>query len=192
MKSTSRERRARYQPVRLPLAVAIALACLPAAHAQQQSGQTGQDQATQPSTTDTKKDNQSPSLGEVVVTAQKRRENMQKVPISIQVLGQQKLEELHVNKFEDYAKLLPSVSFQNDGPGFNKPYMRGVVSGGPDARMVGSGGDPGDPVDTPCRCRSRRSTTANRRSPRSRTVVTPAARWAASARLTTASICWSE
>ncbi|MBS0226903.1 MAG: TonB-dependent receptor [Proteobacteria bacterium] len=76
-----------------------------------------------------KKGNETPSLGEVVVTAQKRQENMQKVPISIQVLGQQKLEELHVNKFEDYAKLLPSVSFQNDGPGFNKPYMRGVVSG---------------------------------------------------------------
>ncbi|MGG6462466.1 TonB-dependent receptor [Solilutibacter silvestris] len=123
MKSTSRERRARYQPVRLPLAVAIALACLPAAHAQQA------EQSTQPSTSSEKKKSDSPSLGEVVVTAQKRRENMQKVPISIQVLGQQKLEELHVNKFEDYAKLIPSISFQNDGPGFNKPYMRGVVSG---------------------------------------------------------------
>ena len=122
MKPSSRDSRSRYKLVRLPLAVAIAFACLPAAHAQQ----AGQDQDAQ---SPAKVEKNAPSLGEVVVTAQKRSENMQKVPISIQVLGQQKLEELHVNKFEDYAKLLPSVSFDNSGPGFNRPYMRGVVSG---------------------------------------------------------------
>src|SRR6202050_2166219 len=70
------------------------------------------------------------TLEEVVVTAQKRTENLQDVPISIQVLGTAKLEELHVTDFDDYVKYLPSVSFQTDGPGFEHTYIRGVVSGG--------------------------------------------------------------
>ena len=69
-------------------------------------------------------------LEEIVVTAQKRSENLQNVPISIQAFGTRKLEELNVNNFEDYAKLLPSLTFQSLGPGFTRNYFRGVVSGG--------------------------------------------------------------
>lgn len=66
---------------------------------------------------------------EVVVTAQKRSENLQDVPISIQALGAAKLEEHQVASFDDYAKLLPSVSFQSFGPGQSQIYFRGVSSG---------------------------------------------------------------
>jgi len=69
-------------------------------------------------------------LAEVVVTAQKRSENLQDVPISIQALGTQKLEEMNVANFDDYVKMLPSVSFQSAGPSFEHTYMRGVASGG--------------------------------------------------------------
>jgi outer membrane receptor protein involved in Fe transport len=76
-------------------------------------------------------------LEEIIVTAQKRSEDLQKVPMSIQALSTQKLEENHVSSFQDYAKLLPSVSFQDGaagggsgGPGFARVYMRGVSSGG--------------------------------------------------------------
>jgi iron complex outermembrane recepter protein len=70
-------------------------------------------------------------LEEIVVTAQKRSENLQDVPVSIQALSTAKLEELHVTSFDDYAKFLPSVSFLGDatgGPGFEHVYMRGVSS----------------------------------------------------------------
>jgi iron complex outermembrane recepter protein len=70
------------------------------------------------------------TLDEVVVTAQKRTENLQDVPISIQAMGTKKLEELNVKNFDDYAKYLPSLSFQTAGPSFEHSYMRGVVSGG--------------------------------------------------------------
>jgi iron complex outermembrane recepter protein len=70
------------------------------------------------------------TLEEVVVTAQKRTENLQDVAISIQALSTVKLEELRITDFDDYAKFLPSVSFQSAGPGFEHVYMRGVVSGG--------------------------------------------------------------
>ena len=69
-------------------------------------------------------------LEEVVVTAQRRAEDLQKVPISLQVLGGEKLEELQVNSFDDYAKFLPSVSYQSLGPGQAQLYFRGIASGG--------------------------------------------------------------
>lgn len=66
---------------------------------------------------------------EIIVTAQKREENLQKVPLSIQAIGTEKLDQLQVAEFQDYVKFLPSVSFQSGGPGFAKVYFRGVASG---------------------------------------------------------------
>jgi outer membrane receptor protein involved in Fe transport len=68
-------------------------------------------------------------LEEIIVTAQKRVEDVQKVPISIQVLGGEKLEQLQVSNFIDYAKFLPSVSFQTVGPGQSQLYFRGISAG---------------------------------------------------------------
>ena len=70
------------------------------------------------------------ALDEVVVTAQKRSENLQDVPISVLALGGEKLEELHVAGLTDFMQFLPSVSFNTSGPGFGQIYMRGVASGG--------------------------------------------------------------
>jgi outer membrane receptor protein involved in Fe transport len=70
------------------------------------------------------------TVDEVIITAQKREENLQDVPVSIQALGGQKLEELQVSDFGDFVKFLPSVSTQASGPGFGSVYMRGVASGG--------------------------------------------------------------
>lgn len=71
-------------------------------------------------------------LEEVVVTAQKRAENLQDVPISIEALGNEKLEQMNVQSFEDYVKLLPSVTMQSSGSGagYSAVYMRGIVTGG--------------------------------------------------------------
>ena len=68
-------------------------------------------------------------LEEVVVSAQKRTESLQDVPLSIQAIGQEQLKELKVDDFGDYVKFLPNVSYQSYGPGFSRPYMRGVASG---------------------------------------------------------------
>jgi iron complex outermembrane receptor protein len=68
-------------------------------------------------------------LDEVVVSALKRDESLQDVPLSIQAIGQQQLTNLKVETFDDYVKYLPNVAFQSSGPGFARPYMRGVASG---------------------------------------------------------------
>jgi len=76
------------------------------------------------------------TLEEVVVTAQKRTENLQDVPISIEVLDNTRLEQLHVVSLDDYVKYSPSVAYSrsegqggNGQPGTSHIYMRGVVSG---------------------------------------------------------------
>ncbi len=67
---------------------------------------------------------------EIVVTAQKRSESLQNVPISIQALGTAKLEQLNIANFDDFTKQLPSVSFQSSQPGVTTVYIRGAASGG--------------------------------------------------------------
>ena len=68
-------------------------------------------------------------LEQVIVTAQKRQENLQEVPLSITALGTAKLEELHITDFADYARFLPSLSYTSLGPGFSRVFFRGVSSG---------------------------------------------------------------
>lgn len=72
-----------------------------------------------------------PSLGEIIVTAQKRSENQQKVPMSIQVLDTVKLKQLNIQQFQDYVKFMPSVTFQPNGQGPNNSqiFMRGISNG---------------------------------------------------------------
>lgn len=73
-------------------------------------------------------DDEAPST-EIIVTAQRRSESLQKVPVSIQALGEVALENRNVANFDDYAKLLPSVGYQSFGPGQSSLSFRGINSG---------------------------------------------------------------
>ncbi|WP_438827091.1 TonB-dependent receptor [Sphingomonas bacterium] len=76
-------------------------------------------------------------LGDIVVTATRKAESIQQVPISIQALGAQKMEERQVKGLTDVAALLPSVSFAGLGPGRTTPYFRGIVPAGGNYASVG-------------------------------------------------------
>lgn len=67
---------------------------------------------------------------DIIVTAQKRDENIQDVAISIQAIGTRRLDQLNITNFNDYTQLLPSVAYQTSQPGLTTVYMRGVASGG--------------------------------------------------------------
>jgi iron complex outermembrane receptor protein len=69
------------------------------------------------------------TLEEVVVTARKRTENLQDVPISIDVFTSKDLQNLAISQFEDYATRTPSISFVSAGPGTQTFVMRGVSDG---------------------------------------------------------------
>jgi len=68
---------------------------------------------------------------EIIVTAQKRSQNLQDVPVSLQVLDTRKLDQLQVRNFEDYVKYLPSVSITGANPGANATVVvRGIATDG--------------------------------------------------------------
>ena len=69
------------------------------------------------------------TLGEIIVTARKREENLQDVPLSVNVYSKKDLENLAISQFEDYATLTPSMSFVSAGPGTQTLVMRGVSDG---------------------------------------------------------------
>jgi outer membrane receptor protein involved in Fe transport len=69
------------------------------------------------------------ALEEVVVTARKRQENLQDVPLSIDVFTKKDMQNLGISQFEDYAEKVPSISFISVGPGTQLFVMRGVSDG---------------------------------------------------------------
>ena len=94
----------------------------PGTNATQVTGETPQQQVAQ--------DGQTADESEIIITATKREENLQDVPVSVQAIGTRRLDQLNISNFEDYTKQLPSVSFQTSAPGSTVVYMRGVATGG--------------------------------------------------------------
>ncbi len=68
-------------------------------------------------------------LQEIIVTAQRRSENLQSVPISIQAMTSETLKQLNVATFDDYIRYLPNVTTATYGPGQGEIYMRGLSLG---------------------------------------------------------------
>ncbi len=79
-------------------------------------------------------------LATIVVTAQRRSENIQDVPISMQALTGQTMQQLNIQTFDDYMKYLPNVTSANNGPGQNEIFMRGVSAGSQASQGSGSTG----------------------------------------------------
>ncbi len=65
-------------------------------------------------------------LEEVIVTATKRAENLQDIPVAVQALSEESLDSMGINNFVDYVNQLPNVSFAGRGPGQNDVYIRGI------------------------------------------------------------------
>jgi iron complex outermembrane recepter protein len=68
-------------------------------------------------------------LSEITVTAQRRTENLQDVPITIQALTSETLQQLNVSTFDDIVKYTPNVTTASWGPGQDLIFMRGLSSG---------------------------------------------------------------
>ena len=68
-------------------------------------------------------------IAEIVVTAQRRSENIQNVPITIQALSAETLSQINVSSFDDIVKYLPNVSLATNGPGQGNVFMRGLALG---------------------------------------------------------------
>ncbi len=65
-------------------------------------------------------------LQEVTVTAERRVENVQDVPITIQTMTGEQLTQLNVTTFNDLLKYTPNVTYSGNGPGTGNIFMRGL------------------------------------------------------------------
>jgi len=68
-------------------------------------------------------------ISEIVVTAQRRSESIQDVPITIQAITGEQLAQLNVTTFDDVLRYLPNVTVGSNGPGQGNIYMRGLSAG---------------------------------------------------------------
>src|SRR6201987_2201920 len=82
----------------------------------------------------------SEGIAEVIVTAQRRSEKMQDVPISMQALTGEALQQLNIKTFDDYIRYLPNVTTASNGPGQNELFMRGLSAGSQASQGSGSTG----------------------------------------------------
>jgi iron complex outermembrane receptor protein len=85
----------------------------------------------------------SDAIQEITVTAQRRSENIQNVPITIQALTSETLSQLSVTTFDDFVRYLPNVSVASNGPGQGYIFMRGLSVGAAGSQSSGTiGGFP--------------------------------------------------
>jgi len=80
------------------------------------------------------------TVEEIVVTARKKSESLQDVPLSVSALRESDLEEKGVNVFEDYLLQLPGVTAGGSGPGQSTIYIRGLASTTPNLTTAGVAG----------------------------------------------------
>jgi len=65
-------------------------------------------------------------LTEVTVTAERRTENLQDVPITVQAITGDQLKQLNVTNFNDLLKYTPNVTYSGNGPGTGNVFIRGL------------------------------------------------------------------
>jgi len=92
-------------------------------------------QSTQPA-----EDAQAGGVPTIVVTAQKRSQDLQDVPVSVSAIGEEALDELNIATFEDYLEQLPTVTAGGSGPGQSTIYIRGLASTTPNLTIAGVAG----------------------------------------------------
>jgi len=110
---------------RVRLAVATVLSSCAAAAAHADAGPASTPAAAGPAAAPA----ESGGLAEVVVTAERRSETVQNVPITIQAITGEQLAVMQVQTFDDVLKYLPNVTFSPNGPGQGNIYMRGLSAG---------------------------------------------------------------
>jgi iron complex outermembrane receptor protein len=84
------------------------------------------------------------ALEEVVVTARKRTEDLQTVPIAIDAFSEKSIEQLAISNIDDVAKYTPSLSY-SEGlvPADTRPVLRGLalIAGRPNVAVLLDGVD---------------------------------------------------
>lgn len=79
-------------------------------------------------------------IEEVVVTATKQSASTQDIPVAVNAIGEEALDNLGISDFSDYLVQMPGVTAGGGGPGQNTIYIRGVASTTPNLTSSGVAG----------------------------------------------------
>lgn len=79
-------------------------------------------------------------LGDIVVTATRTSDSIQRVPVAIQAIDGKGLKAQNIQNFSDYVAHLPGVSSAGAGPGQNDIYIRGIASNKIGVQLSGAQG----------------------------------------------------
>jgi len=80
------------------------------------------------------------AIEDIVVTATRREEAVNKVPVAIQALGAESLQKLNIVNFEKLVEYLPNVRTASHGPGTSSMYIRGLSTDTPGLQILGTAG----------------------------------------------------
>ncbi len=80
------------------------------------------------------------AIADIVVTATRREESLNKIPLAIQALSGDTLGDLNVTNFEKLVEYLPNVRTASRGPGVSSIYIRGLSTDTPGLQIQGTAG----------------------------------------------------
>jgi iron complex outermembrane recepter protein len=90
-----------------------------------------------PAAIDKAKTQEATTLQGIVVTASKREQDIQKVPISMTAFTGEQLERQGITSLSDLSRIAPALNVASSGPGENNLVIRGISSSAGSAATVG-------------------------------------------------------
>lgn len=79
-------------------------------------------------------------ITDIVVTATRREESANRVPLAITALGGDALSDLNITKFDKLIEYLPNVRSASRGPGASSIFIRGLSTDSPGLQIAGTAG----------------------------------------------------
>lgn len=79
-------------------------------------------------------------IADIVVTATRRAENVNAIPVAIQAITGKSLNDLNITNFDKLIEFLPNVQAASQGPGTSAIYIRGLSTDTPGLQIVGTAG----------------------------------------------------
>ncbi|MEQ1547224.1 MAG: TonB-dependent receptor [Chakrabartia sp.] len=80
------------------------------------------------------------AIADIVVTATRREESLNKIPLAIQALSGDTLSDLGITKFDKLLEVLPNVRAASRGPGASSIFIRGLSTDSPGLQIAGTAG----------------------------------------------------
>ncbi len=79
-------------------------------------------------------------IADIVVTATRREESANRIPLAITALGGDALNDLNITKFDKLIEYLPNVRAASRGPGASSIFIRGLSTDSPGLQIAGTAG----------------------------------------------------